>query len=233
MTGWWVSDFALGALAMWLLALGLRKWAPNWARKIKLDAGAAVDGPVGLPPEASKGPAAVDPATLPTSTTNEDIKSGRVAQRVEHPELRELLRILSDWHPQEHYYEDQFHDSFERFLRKHGYRQEAYEHEQRIGPSGLPPTTGEPWVRPDFIFKGKVLIEIKRDFDMTATAYCAVGQLTRYIAYWRTKGPSLLLVCSSFSPHLKHVVDEQVKRWKHSDIPVMAHYVRSPAPRDD
>jgi len=228
----WFGGFVIGLVAMLFLARWLVKNRPETAAKVGLMAGEPKVSGTGLPFEVPAGPAAVKREDIPVSITNEEATKPEKLNEIKDPKLRALVEMLPRWKPKRHEYEEAFHRSFLNFLSKVEYDDDDIDWQPRISPRGLPPTSGEKYAMPDFILERRVLVEIKRSFDMTAAADRAVGQLTRYVAYWRQKGPSLLLVCSDFDQHLRDIVDEQVRRWKAVDIPVMAYYVRSPNPYD-
>lgn len=219
----------IGAVVAWRLAIWMIDRHPELAVRLGMPIEPDYSGE-DLPPEVERGPAAVDPSSLPKSTTNEEIKEKQEKgqQIVPHKNLDELMKLLLKWKPQRHSKERAFHRSFSRFLAAEGYPKEAIEHERRINPRGDKPKSDERFAIPDFIIRGNVLVEIKKEFDMSSTADRAVGQITRYIAYWRKKGPSLLLVCSDYDEQLRKVVEAQIDRWQARDIPVTSHFVRSP-----
>lgn len=228
----WFGGLVIGILAAWFLAAWLAKNKPETAARMGLLPGEPRVTGVGLPSEVPAGPAAVKPEEIPVSLTNEEATKPAKLDQIKDPKLRALVKALPGWKPKRHEFEEAFHRSFWNFLVKVEYDDDDIEWQPRINPRGLAPATSEKYAIPDFILEKRVLVEIKRSFDMTATADRAVGQLTRYVAYWRQKGPSLLLVCSDYDEHLRGVVDEQIRRWKAIDIPVMAYYVRSPNPYD-
>lgn len=228
----WFGGFIIGVAAMLFLARWLVKNKPGTAAKVGLVGGEPKSNGAGLPSEVPVGPAAVKREDIPVSITNEEATKPEKLNEIRDPKLRALVEALPRWMPRRHEYEEAFHHSFLNFLSEAEYDDDDIEWQPRISPRGQLPASGEKYAIPDFILKRRVLVEIKKSFDMTATADRAVGQLTRYVAYWRQKGPSLLLVCSDFDQHLRDVVDEQIERWKALDIPVMAYFVRSPNPYD-
>jgi hypothetical protein len=233
----WFGGFVMGILAAWVLAV----WLIRSRRDIACKVGLVRTGTTGTieyqEEEGAVGPAAVPPDVLPTSTTNEEIveRGEDVIKEHDREDLKHLIRLirlLPKWHPQNHWEEKGYQRSFYRFLRSNGYDDRDIAKEKSISPRGDDPRPGERRAKPDFIIKKNVLVEIKKEFDITSTTDRAVGQVGRYIHYWRTTGPTLLLVCSEYDNHLRSVVDAQIERWKSRDIPVMAHYVRSPNPDD-
>jgi hypothetical protein len=226
------GGFVAGVIVTWFVAYWLLKHKPEVAAKVGLIVGEPKDSATGLPAGVEPGPAAVDPKDLPTSLTNEEAAKSENVSQIKDTELRALVELLPKWKPRRHTREWGFHRSFLNFLSEYEYDDDDVDWQPRINARGSSPGPNDKYAIPDFILKGRLLVEIKKSFDMTATADRAVGQLTRYVAYWRKRGPSLLLICDEFDAHLRKVVDEQVRRWKALDIPVMAYYVRSPRPYD-
>ncbi len=211
-----VSGVALGVfLSGWLV-----RTHPTHAERLGLIAPYPIAGE-----DYEPGPPAIDPWSIPVSTTNQAAETE--ADAIDHPNLRRLVSLLKVWNPKRHRAESGYHHSLRTFLIQQGFSERDIRYQPRINRRGEAPQRGESWAIPDFIV-GDVLVEIKMDFDMTASADRAVGQVTRYLHYWRKHGPSLLLVCNEFHPGLREIVDSQVGIWKKSQIPVMAHYVRSP-----
>lgn len=76
------------------------------------------------------GPPAVDPWSIPTSTTKEE--APEKAKEIEHKLLRKIVGTLHRWNPRRHRNERPYHGAFQRLLVAEGFDPEGIKHHPRI-----------------------------------------------------------------------------------------------------
>ena len=160
-------------------------------------------------------PAVVDilrqPPATPVNKTVSVVTTGtRAAVAADprmDPNLAKLLDALDGWKPQSRTYGDEkgFENSMRRYLGDRGItRGDGYEVKRRMT---LALKRGRPRkLTPDFVFWGKLLIEVKGHMSRSADADRALGQLYRYLLAWKRVGPSILIVCGECDAHLQDFI---------------------------
>lgn len=217
-----VLGFSLGVFACWFVAKHLIQSRSPLAKSLRLVAAPSYED------DGLSGPPAMDPNSLPDTVTAEDIEQGRVGD-LPDAELDRIVHLLPKWRPKRHQDEYGFHRSFDRFLLENGYSEDQVELEPRVswtaGDEGAPRTRH---AQPDFVVRGRVLIEIKRNLTGSSESDRSLGQMLRYLVAWRSRGPALLLVCNEYDDNLRRLIGRHVKSWKAQGVPILAYFVRAP-----
>jgi hypothetical protein len=121
--------------------------------------------------------------------------------------LARLLSALEGWTPRSRTYEDEkgFENSMRRCLGDRNISR-AGDYEVKR-PMTLALKRGRPRkLTPDFIFWGKLSVEVKGHMTRSADADRALGQLYRYLLAWKHVGPSILIVCGECDAHLQDFI---------------------------
>jgi hypothetical protein len=133
---------------------------------------------------------------------------------IRDPHLTRFLRALHGWHPASSTYGDElgFGNSMVWHLTNRAKISRSEIQNQvplrlELGGASKP-------LKPDFILWDRLLVEVKGDMDNSAASDRSMGQLFRYLLAWKSKGPSVLVICGRCDPVLLILIRIYVNIWR-------------------
>ena len=184
-------------------------------------------------------PAAVDLRDVPGEIKHEDFEGvdkddhdavrEKAFKLVRDYDVAEIIAVLHSWNPARQRYgeapgEDYYERSFERALKRYKFsgtieRQRRVEWRVDAGDAraGVP----------DVILRGRVLVELKAELTQAGQSDRALGQMLRYLFAWKTKGPSVLVVCGEVPPAIRSLLRYYLKLWRETlGLPITVYFKR-------
>jgi hypothetical protein len=174
---------------------------------------------------------AIEPELIPDYIDNAAVEGppAELAKKVHDPDMLAFLTALKGWEPRSHHAEQSYGNSLRTFVARAGRGADLVR-----WPADIKLTLqgDEHRVLPDFLFR-RLLVEIKGDIRTAAEADRALGQVARYALAWKTRGPTLLIICGDCEPAYLALIKTYVTIWRRSlRIPISPYFIRSQRPEE-
>ena len=157
-------------------------------------------------------------------TSNDLVINSKDKEQIGHilnaknPELfNDFIKSLQKWYPRNCTDEDDFQNSFHRNLKRN-IPYASIEREYRIETDK---TDRRKDRKADIVINGTILIEMKKDFQVTATDR-ATTQVWNYSELWGDKGPVILLLCEANYEQAKNIFNPKLNSLAKLDRKIIA-----------